>query len=133
MKSLLRNTIIYAFTLSLLPQVLPGVTIRGGFVTYLFGGLALTLMLLLLKPLLNLISFPLNLISLGLFSILTNLLILYLLTVFVPHISVNAFTFPGFSFAGFVIPRTHLNAFFAFAAASAVLSAVTAFIEWLTN
>src|SRR5476651_852633 len=102
MKSLLRNTLINSLSLFILAQIVPGLTVHNGFFTYIAGGLALSLLFLIVKPILNIISLPLNLVTLGLFSFLTNAIIFYLLTVFVTGISITSFTFSGFSFSGFI-------------------------------
>ncbi len=91
----------------------------------------LTIMLLILKPLLNILTFPFNLITLGLFSIFTNALILYLLTVFVPGIIIQAFTFTGANIYGFIIPGMHFSTLFAFLTTSILLAAITTGIRWL--
>lgn len=133
MKWLLRNSAFYAFALFILPFIVSGVSIVGGLQTLLIGGFVLTIMLLIIKPVVNLISLPLNILTLGLFSALTNVVILYLLTVLVPNISVKAFIFEGITFAGFHIPKASLNVFFAYILAAAVLSVIIGCITWLSN
>ncbi|MCL5438928.1 MAG: phage holin family protein [Patescibacteria group bacterium] len=131
MKSLIRNTIVNSLSLLALTQLLAGVKIEGGTLTYLIGGIALSLMIFLLKPLLNLLALPLNFITFGTFSFFINVIILYLLTVAIPQITISAFTFKGESFMGFVIPKISVNAFFAYIISSAVLSFVASLVNWL--
>lgn len=131
MRYLLRNTAIYAFTLYILPHFISGLKLYGGIPTAIVGGIALTLMLMILKPVLNFISIPLNILSLGVFSTLTNVFILYLLTVFITNISITAFTYPGAHFAGFIIPSLHFNTFFAFVVCAGILSAISGILSWI--
>ncbi|MBI2195761.1 MAG: phage holin family protein [Candidatus Levybacteria bacterium] len=131
MKSIIRNTFVYGLALFLLAQANNGVAIQGGFTTYLLGGLILSLLFMTLKPVLNILSLPLNLITLGLFSFLTNTIILYLATVFVPQIKISSFVFTGANFAGFIVPQVSFNTFFAFVVSAIFLSAAVGFIEWL--
>ena len=131
MKGLLKNTVINAFALALISEILPGVTMRGGLKTYVISGFILSLLLLIIKPILNIFSIPLNMITLGLFSFITNAIILYLLTVLVTDISITQFTFNGFIYAGFVIPTIHFNTPFAFILTAAILSLVINFFDWL--
>jgi putative membrane protein len=131
MKSLLRATIVNAISLFFVSQVLTGVKISGGFITYIFGGLALALLFYIVKPILNILSAPLNFVTLGFFSIFTNIIIFYFLTVFVSDIAISAFTFNGISFAGFIIPKIHLSTLFAFWAVSFLQSVFVSFISWL--
>lgn len=88
-------------------------------------------MFIIIKPILSIITLPLNVITLGTFSFLINAVILYLLTVLVSGISIRAFVFKGFSFAGFVVPNVTLNTFFAFIIASLFLSIFVGFLTWL--
>lgn len=131
MKQLFRSVLFYSFSLFLLTQILEGVKIYGGVTTYIIGAVILALMFRVLKPILSIITFPLNFLTMGLFSFLINTIILYLLTVFVPNISIRAFVFNGVSFAGFVIPKFYLNTFFAFVVASIILSLIVGFLTWL--
>ncbi|PIY94974.1 MAG: hypothetical protein CO135_00115 [Candidatus Levybacteria bacterium CG_4_9_14_3_um_filter_35_16] len=131
MKSILRNTLINALTLFLIAQVISGVNVNGGFTTYLFGGFALSLLFLFLKPILNIIAIPLNIITLGMFSVLTNVIIFYLLTLFVQGITITEFTYPGASYAGFIVPKVFINGFFAFLIVSFFQSLIFSFISWV--
>ena len=131
MKSVLRRIIYYSVALFITAQALEGVTVNGGLGEYLIGGIVLTILFFLVKPILNIITLPLNIITFGLFSFLTNAIILYLLTVVVPNISINAFTHRGFSFLGFVTPKLQVNGFFAFIAASVTSSLIVGFLKWL--
>jgi putative membrane protein len=131
MKTILRNSFIYGFALYFLPQIIPGVHLSGGLMTLVIGGIALTLLFMILKPILNIISFPVTLLTLGLFSIITNALILYLLTVFVPGVSIGAFTYPRSEVFGFITPKISLNMFFAYVYAAFVLSLIDSSVEWL--
>lgn len=133
MKWLLRNTAFYAFALFLLPMVIFGVGISGGLSTLLIGGFALTVMLLIVKPIVNLVSLPINILTMGLFSAFTNVIILYLLTVLVPNITVNSFIFEGMRYAGFSIPKVSFNVFFTYVAAAVFISLTISIINWLTN
>lgn len=131
MKSFLRNTLFNSFSIFIISQVLSGVKVEGGFPTYIFGGIALTLLFVLLKPVLNIFALPLNILTLGMFSFLTNAIIFYLLTVFVGEISISSFTFQGYSYAGFIIPKFYFNTLFAFIIVSFMQSLIVSFLSWL--
>src|ERR1035437_6283057 len=131
MKGFIRNVLFNAFSIFLLTQFIGGVKVSGGLPTYLFGGIALTILLVFLKPILNLLALPLNIVTLGFFSFLTNIIIFYLLTVIVPGINITAFTFPGFTYSGFVIPSIHFNIIFAFLLVAFLQSLIVSFLTWL--
>ncbi len=131
MKGLIRNTVINSIALAVIDQVIPGVTILGGVKTYILSGFILSLLLLIIKPILNIFSIPLNMITLGLFSFVTNAIILYILTVLVTDIKITKFTFEGLTFAGFVVPVMSFNTIFAFIVTAAILSIIINFFDWI--
>lgn len=133
MKAITRGIVIYSLSLYFLPMLIPGVKISGGLLTYLIGGIALMLMFLILKPILNIISFPVNLITLGLFSMLTNALILYLLVFFVSGISIMPFSYPASEILGFAVPKISFSLLFAYIYTSFMLSFIDSFFSWLVK
>lgn len=133
MKLIARSIIIYTLALYVLPYVVTGVVISRDIFTLLFAGIVLTLMMFTIKPILDVISFPFNLLTMGLFSIFTNAVILYLLTVFVNGIIIKAYRFGGAEIAGFIIPAISFNTLFAFLAAAFVLSLIVTTMKWLTE
>jgi putative membrane protein len=130
-KSILRKIIFYGIALFLTAQASIGVSISGGLTTYVVGAVVLSLLFMIVKPILGIITLPLNIITLGLFSFLINAIILYFLTILVPNISITAFEFKGLSFLGFVVPKLSINSFFAFAIASIIISLIVEFLRWL--
>lgn len=131
MKGLIRHTVVNGISLAVLDQVIPGVTIVGGFFTYIIAGFILSLLLLILKPILNIFSLPLNMITFGLFSFFTNAIILYVLTIFVTQINITKFSFQGFTYAGFVVPTMSFNSFWAFILTAAILTLIISFFDWI--
>lgn len=131
MKSLLRNIVFYSVALFLTSQVALGLRVSGGFTTYIIGGIALSILFLIVKPILNIITLPLHIATLGWFSFIINAIILYLLTIFVTGISITSFTFTGFSFLGFIIPQIFVNNFFAFITISVLISTIVGILKWL--
>ena len=133
MKSILRRIVFYSVALFITAQVLQGARVSGGLQTYIMGGIILSVLFMIVKPVLSIVTLPLNIITLGLFSFVVNAIILYLLTVLITSISISAFVFKGFSFAGFVVPSFPINNFFAFIVASILLSFIVGFLRWLTK
>lgn len=115
----------------MLTLFIPGVKISGGMPAFITAGAVLSVMFVTLKPVLSIITLPLNFVTLGTFSFLVNVIILYLATLLVTNISINAFGFSGFEYAGFIIPKFYVNKIFAFLAASVFLSVIFTFLSWL--
>lgn len=104
MKYLLKVFFFHSFALWLVSQTVPALTITGGWQTLLFAGGILTLLTLLVSPILKILFIPINIITFGLLSWMIHVIVLYLLTLFVPNVIVLPWQTYGTSFAGFVIP-----------------------------
>lgn len=124
---------MYGLGLYLLPTIVEGASISGNINTYFWGGLLLTLMNLFFRPLITIVTLPLNLATFGLFSFVTNVVLLYLLTVLMPQISIHAFAFHGATIFGIVIPHVYFNPFLAFIAAALTLSLLMTGMKWLAD
>lgn len=132
MKSFFRSVGINAFSLYLLTLIFSGVQVHGGMYTLLLSGLVLSILSIVIKPILKLLTLPLNIITFGAFSFLINAILLYILTVIIPQVSITAFVFNGANFLGFVIPRIVFNnTLFAFVAFSIVYSFIVEGVQWI--
>lgn len=131
MKTIARNIFIYSFALYFLPMIIPGLHVQGGVFTILLGTVALTLMFLILRPILSIISLPVNIITLGLFSVIINTFILYLLTVFINGISVTPFRYPRTEIIGFIVPAISFSMLTAYIYTAFVLSCIDSFFKWM--
>lgn len=104
MKYLLRVFLFNSFSLWLVSEIFPALSITGGWTVLLLAGIVLALLMTLVTPILKILFIPINLLTFGLLSWVINVIVLYLLTVFVSGVRVVAWDFPGFVFSGFVIP-----------------------------
>jgi putative membrane protein len=69
----------------------PGIAISG-IVTALIAGACLGFINMIIKPILTLVTLPINLLTLGLFSIILNGLLFWALTAIVPGFIITTFT-----------------------------------------
>jgi len=132
-RKLLRSFIFNLAALWLATELFEGIAFAGGYQTLLLATLALTLVNLLVKPLINLLLLPINLITLGAFRWVVNVVTLYLVTLLVPQFTISAFLFPGFSYQGFIIPPINLGMIWVYVLTSLFLSITTSFLFWLTR
>ncbi len=68
-----------------------GFVVSGSWEQYLIAGLVLALLNMIVRPILKLISFPLILLTLGLFTFVINMLILWLLDYLVTFVTIESF------------------------------------------
>ncbi|MDE2025213.1 MAG: phage holin family protein [Patescibacteria group bacterium] len=133
MKGAVRSILFNSFSLFLLSQTFSGVRILGGLPALLLSGTVLSILSVILKPILGILAFPLNMITFGTFTIVINAVILYVLTLFVRQFSIHAFSSPGLSFAGFAIPAFSFNTVFAFLVIALIHSGIKIALIWLTQ
>ena len=69
----------------------PGFTVTGGWKEYLIAGLALGLLNLIVRPILKIVTLPLIWLSLGLFLIVINAIILWLAAQFTGYIVIDSY------------------------------------------
>lgn len=133
MKSLIRNYLINLGSLWVTTQILPSIIIVGGTRGLLMGALAFMLANILLVPLLKILLLPLNLLTLGLFAWLANVLALYFLTLALPYFQVSSYQFLGVIYQGFVIPAVELSPFYVVVLASFIIGLIIHFFNWLVK
>lgn len=132
LRLLLRSIAINLASIYLAAQILSGViTYIGGYQTLLLASLAIALVNLFVRPVINLLLLPIHLVTLGIFRWVANLITLYLVTLMVPNLQIHAFTFPGLDLKYVIIPSMHFTAFGAFVVATITLTFTFHFIYWL--
>lgn len=133
MRKILRYFLINLGALWLTAQVIPGLVIFGGIKSLLLGGLVFMLINLFLVPLLKILLLPLNMLTLGIFAWITNVIALYALTTIVSDFKLVPFTFEGYSISGFTLPPYELSPFLVAIAASFLIGMITHLLQWLTH
>jgi putative membrane protein len=107
MKLITRTFLFNMFALWFTSQILPTLLVTGGWQGMMLGGAVLGLLMLTLAPLLRILFIPINIITFGLASWVVNVVVLYILTIFVPEIRVVEHTFPQIAWGGFIVPQFH--------------------------
>jgi putative membrane protein len=92
------------------------ITLQAGFVLSLFE--------IILKPIVKLLLLPINILTLGLFRSIINVLGLYLTLYLVPQFQVNDISTTGFSWQGFLVPPFEFTHFFAVLVSSLTFSTI---------
>lgn len=89
--NILINWILSAASLGVAAYLLPGVHIQGGVVTLLVLAVVVGLINAILKPILHLLALPITILTLGLFSLVINGLLILLASRLVPGFVVDGF------------------------------------------
>jgi len=133
MKTLLRHILVNLVAIYVTSLVVTGLSWSGNLTTLLLAALGLGIVNLVVRPVVKVITLPINFITLGLFSLVINVLMLYLVTQFIPGFSVSAFSFSGYNLYGFIIPATHFSELGALLVASLGISLITTIMGWFVS
>lgn len=109
MKRFLKTLVINGFIFWLLEKFYPAVNLKD-FQTLILATAALTLANIIIRPVIKLITLPLNFLTLGFFSWVANITTFYITVWLVDGFSLGTTYFPGFQFNGIdvnpmVLPR----------------------------
>jgi putative membrane protein len=133
MKTLLRSYLINFGAIWVTTKLLPGLHYSGGIKTLLIGAIGLMIINFALVPLIKLMFLPLNLLTLGLFAWIVNVLAIYLLTTFVPAFKLFPYSFPGTSIGSVSIPAMELNVLMVAIVTSFLIGLISHFLQWLVS
>ena len=131
MKRVLKHFVIDTVSLYLVSQAVTGIAFEGGLNTLFLTGFVLTLATLLVRPIINILLLPINLVTFGLFRWVTYALTLYLVTLIVDGFKLTQFHFGGFGSYWFNIPEVSLTGLLALLAFSLSISFVSTTISWI--
>ena len=87
------NILIGGMAIGLTAAILPGLHLQttNYLVTLLWLGVILGVINTFIRPVVNFLSLPLTILSLGLFQIVLNALLLYLVSIIVPNFTIDTF------------------------------------------
>ena len=133
MKSLLKHVVGSGAGLYILTKIFTAFRIDESFRVFLVAASALSLLQILVRPIVELVLLPVNLLTLGMFRWVSSVAVLWLLVRLVPGISVLPYHFSGFTSRGIVIPAMDLTSFWSIVVSAFLLSCISATIDWLTH
>ncbi len=130
-KKIIQNYLVTLVALWVATMFLTGFRINQDWQTYGLAALVLMLAYFFVRPLLNLVSFPINIVTLGFFSYVINVLLLYL-TVFVVRgiaLTDGKLTFDKLGVLSITLPDIELSKILTLIVASLIIS----FVNWLLH
>ncbi len=134
MKRFIRIFVVEAVVLYFVSYVTTGLVFKNGTGSLIFTAFALGLASLFIKPIINLLLLPLNLLTFGVFRFLTNAITLYLVDLVLAEFTVTNFFLKGYKGELVVIPSFGLpTGIFSYLAFSFLISFTTTVIYWLLN
>ena len=131
MKVLLRSIFTNLASIYLVGLFFPGFSTKNSLQTLITAAIVLTILNKLVIPIIKLLLLPINLITLGLFRWVSNVIALILLHILVNGISIHAFQFSGFEYSGFVVPSFPISLLFSYILTAILLRFFASSIRYL--
>lgn len=101
MKSLVRTWVFYTLAIYLVSELISGFKISTDFRGLLISGLCLALMYNFVHPILKFLFLPINMLTMGLFSFVSQIITFYLfLQLWPDYFSIKPWQFPDYELAG---------------------------------
>jgi len=132
-RKLLRHYLIFVASIFLAAKFLPGVSFGNDLVILAKASLLLSLVHIFVRPIVNLVSLPINILTLGLFSFFVNGLMLYLVTLLIPVFKVTSFDFPDVNLGILKINSFYISSFMSFIIVALLISMIRNFFIWLCS
>jgi len=127
MKKIIRNLVFYTLALYLVSMLIPGFNVKSDLRGLLLCGVTFALVFSLINPILKLLLLPLNLLTLGLFSFLSQVFTVYIyMWIFPEYIKIVAWNFGGWTvpFLGLSIPSGTVSEFLTVTVSTFIISFV---------
>ena len=131
MKKILKHYVVDTVSLYLISQAVSGIIFENGIESLFLAGLGIMLTSFLVKPIINLLLLPINLLTFGFFKWISSAITLYIVTLIVPGFKIYNFVFSGFTSPWIDIPSLTFLQPLSFIAFSFLITAVTSIIYWL--
>jgi putative membrane protein len=133
MKRILRLYVFDTVSLYLASQIARGLVFENGLVTLLLAGLGLVGSTLVVKPIINILLLPINLVTFGFFKWASSAIALYIVTLVIQGFKVTRFESTAISSPWIDIPGVFLEGILAFVAFSFLIFILTSLMTWLTK
>lgn len=131
MKRLLRTVILNTAVIFFAAYVLPGLSYSENFQVLVLAAAALGLVNMVVRPLVKLVTLPINLLTLGIFSWVINVLMLYFVARLIPGFEISAFHFEGFNYQGLTVQPVEVGLVSSYILSSFLISLLTSALGWL--
>lgn len=131
MKGIIRSLAVHLLALYAAMRIDSGFIIRGGFTELVYAAVFLTLINIFIKPFLKILFLPINMITLGFFSWVINIMALFLLTLIVKQIQILTWHFAGLSSHYISLPSMTLSPTLNFVFVALLIAFITKLLHWI--
>lgn len=129
MKKIFRMIIFSGLSLYITSLIIEGFIIKTDLESLIIASFILAIVYYLLTPLIKVILLPLNILTLGLISIIVYVLLFNFLINKFNLVVIHPWVFPGYNFGGISIPKIEFNYWFTLITSSVLYSTIINLLE----
>ena len=133
MRALLQQYLFFVTSIFLVARFLPGLSYGNSLEILLESSLILFIVHFSVRPIVNLIALPINVLTLGVFSFLVNGLMIYLVALVIPSFRVTSFYFPAVSLSVIRVNSFEVGTILSYVVIAFFISVVRDFLLWLCS
>lgn len=122
MRSLIAKIVSTMVSFYITSSLISGFKIETTWQSYLIASLIFLLFNLLVTPLIKLLLLPINLLTLGLFRWITQVLVIYLFDILYTGITISSYYFAGFTSSILALPAGNLSSFWVYCLSALIMS-----------
>jgi putative membrane protein len=112
-------------------QILTGIQVTGGIIAYIFLALALSVVNWGVKPIIKFFTLPINFATFGLFNMVLNIALFYLIKFVVPGFEITSGQFIGLKTSVLVIPPWQIDVVVTVILGAITVSIIASLVDWL--
>lgn len=131
MKPFFQEIVVNIVAIYIASYLFSGIVISGGFWSIFTAAMFLAVGFRILRPILNIMTLPLNFITFGLFQLLTIAFIVFLITLIYPQMRITEFYFQGTQFFGVIIQPFQVGLFLSYIIISGTIYFINKAVFWL--
>lgn len=133
MKKIILYFLTTGVSLAVTAYVVPGINISGSFQGLAIVTVVFTVVMVVVKPILKMLSLPIEIATLGLFTIVINTFLFLLIDFLLVPITITDFWFPGLAYGPLIIAPVRIPALVTALLGSMLISSISAVLVWLTD
>lgn len=131
MKFILKKYLLAVASIFILMQIVPAVSITGSWQNLFFASFILSILFFILRPIVNLVLLPINLVTLNLSTWIVQIVTFYIWTLLLPQIKITNWHISGFYLSTITVSEFNLVKWQVTAVSAIVFIIINKVLTWI--
>lgn len=133
MRKIVLRLLITSVAVAATAKIVPGIAYTGGITNLVFIAFVFGVVNIFVKPVIMLFALPVEIATLGLFTIIINAGMLYLVAYLIPSFNIQPFWFPGITYGPILVAPFPVPAVGTATIGSLLIGFISTTLYWLTK